>query len=107
MNKLSLYLFSEEHLPSPSANQDGFADPQPSTSQDGPVCQVISAPLKKKWHPDQLYSDSSDEESDTERASVIPRSPAVQNLLVKKSGTKSEYYTILILFKCSTWQICL
>ena len=88
MNKLSLYLFSEEHLPSPSANQDGFAEPQPSTSQDGPVCQVISAPLKKKWHPDQLYSDSSDEESDTERASVIPRSPAVQNPLVKKSGKK-------------------
>ena len=86
--KISFYLFSGEPLPS---------EPQPPrATQDAPVCRVIHAPVKKKRHPDQLYSDSSDEESDTERASVISRTPAVQNLLVKKSGTKSEYFTFLI-----------
>jgi hypothetical protein len=87
LNKIGLHLFLGEPLQSTSTSE-----PPPGTSW-------------KKRHHDELYSDSSDEESDTERALVISRTPAVQNLLVKKSGTKSEYYTILILFKCSTWQI--
>ena len=79
-----------------SSSKNVESIPSPSESQDDTECESVSAPLKTRRHPNQHWSDSSDEESDTERASVISTTLAVQNLLVKKSGTKSKYYTILI-----------
>ena len=69
-----------EALKSPlflSAHQNGLADSQAGTSSENIQLQPSAR------------SESSNDEQDTTRPLVIPRTPAVQNLLVKKSGKKS------------------
>jgi hypothetical protein len=69
-----------EALKSPlflSAHQNGLADSQAGTSSKNIELQPSAR------------SESSNDEQDTTRPLVIPRTPAVQNLLVKKSGKKS------------------
>ena len=68
-----------EALKSPlflSAHQNDLADSQAGTSSENIELQP------------RARSESSNDEPDTTRPSVIPQTPAVQNLLVKKSGTK-------------------